>query len=173
MWSSAGEYRNIEGGISRGCPLSPILGAFYLQALDDQFVEQDVFYLRYMDDILILTKTRWHNRGAVKRLNQCLQALRLEKHPDKTFIGRIEKGFDFLGYHFSRAPLRLARKTWAKHALHIIRLYEQLSKKKATSDEVASALGLYVKRWHRWTEAGLYSALSVPRAARVAERTAS
>jgi hypothetical protein len=30
-----GEYRNIEGGISRGCPLSPILGALYLQALDD------------------------------------------------------------------------------------------------------------------------------------------
>jgi len=22
----------------------------------------------------------------------------LEKHPDKTFIGRIERGFDFLGY---------------------------------------------------------------------------
>ena len=21
-------------------------------------------------------------------------------HPDKTFIGRIDKGFDFLGYHF-------------------------------------------------------------------------
>lgn len=168
-----GEYRDIERGIARGCPLSPILGALYLQALDKQFEEQDVYYTRYMDDILILTKTRWHNRGAVKRLNQCLQALRLEKHPDKTFIGRIEKGFDFLGYHFSRAPLRLARKTWAKHALHIIRLYEQLSKKKATSDEVASALGLYVKRWHRWTEAGLYSALSVPRAARVAERTAS
>ncbi len=21
-------------------------------------------------------------------------------HPDKTFIGRVEKGFDFLGYHF-------------------------------------------------------------------------
>ena len=24
----------------------------------------------------------------------------VEKHPDKTFIGRIEKGFDFPGYHF-------------------------------------------------------------------------
>ncbi len=27
--------------------------------------------------------------------------IRLEKHPGKTLIGRIEKGFDFLGYHFS------------------------------------------------------------------------
>ena len=28
------------------------------------------------------------------------RGLNLEKHPDKTFIGRVEKGFDFLGYHF-------------------------------------------------------------------------
>jgi hypothetical protein len=47
-----------------------------------------------MDDILILTRTRWHNRRAVRQLNQCLGVLKLEKHPDKTFIGRIEKGFD-------------------------------------------------------------------------------
>ncbi len=31
-----------------------------------------------------------------------------EKHPDKTFIGRSEKGFDFLGYHFSRDGLSMA-----------------------------------------------------------------
>ena len=158
---SGGEYRDIERGIARGCPLSPILGALYLQALDKQFAEQDVYYIRYMDDILVLTKTRWHNRRAVRRLNQCLQALRLEKHPAKTFIGRIEKGFDFLGYHFSRAPLRLARRTWEKHALHMIRLYEQLSKKKATPEEVALTLGLYVKRWQCWAQAGLGS-ITVP-----------
>jgi hypothetical protein len=44
-----------------------------------------------------------------------------------------------------------------KRSLHIIRLYEQLSKKKATPEEVASALGLYVKRWRRWTQAGLFA----------------
>jgi len=31
--------------------------------------------------------------------------------PDKTFIGRIERGFDFLGYHFS--PPGMATKTIA------------------------------------------------------------
>jgi hypothetical protein len=40
-------------------------------------------------------------REAIRVLNQTFSELRLEKHPDKTFIGRIEKGFDFLGYHFS------------------------------------------------------------------------
>ena len=52
--------------------------------------------------------------------------------PDKTFIGRIGKGFDFLGCYFSREPLRVAEKTREKHVLHIIRLYEQLRQKKAT-----------------------------------------
>jgi len=40
-----------------------------------------------------------------------LVALRLEKHPDKMFIGRIVKGFDFLGYHFRPGCLTVAAKT--------------------------------------------------------------
>jgi hypothetical protein len=36
-------------------------------------------------------------RRAVGLVTQVLGSLRLEKHPDKTFIGRIERGFDFLG----------------------------------------------------------------------------
>jgi hypothetical protein len=41
---------------------SPLLGALYLKACDDTFNKQGLYYVRYMDDILILTKTRWHNR---------------------------------------------------------------------------------------------------------------
>ena len=55
-----------------------------------------------MDDILILAPTRWQLRRAVKTVNATLGALSLEKHPDKTFIGRIERGFDFLGDHLLR-----------------------------------------------------------------------
>ena len=32
----------------------------------------------------------------------------LEKHSDKTFIGRIDRGFDFLGYHLSAEVLTMA-----------------------------------------------------------------
>ena len=49
----------------------------------------------------------------------------MEKHPDKTFIGRIERGFDFLGYHFSRDGLRIAKATVEKFAERATRLYEQ------------------------------------------------
>lgn len=44
----------------------------------------------------------------MKVVDQVLGSLELEKHPDKTFIGRIERGFDFLGYHFSPDGLTAA-----------------------------------------------------------------
>jgi hypothetical protein len=48
-----------------------------------------------------------------------------DKHPDKTFIGRIERGFDCLGYHFSPAGLTVAKKTIADFIEKASRLYEQ------------------------------------------------
>ena len=99
--SDGGEYTDIEQGISLGCPLSPLMGALYLKPLDDRMAELGSFYVRYMDDWVILAPTRWKLRKAIKAVNQEMAELRVEKHPDKTFIGRISRGFDFLGYWFS------------------------------------------------------------------------
>ena len=52
-------------------------------------------------------------------------SLGLLKHPDKTFIGRIERGFDFLGYHFGPDGLSVAKKTVENFVARAIRLYEQ------------------------------------------------
>ena len=59
----------------------------------------------------MLAKTRRHLRRAVRITNQILSALKLEKHPNKAFIGLIERGFDILGFHFSPQVLRRARST--------------------------------------------------------------
>ncbi len=104
-----------------------------------------------MDDILVLSPTRWKLRKAVKAVNEVLGSLRMEKHPDKTFIGRIEKGFDFLGYHFNPAGLTVAHETFVRFVARATRLYEQ-----EPGEALASArLGLYVRRWVRWAGAGL------------------
>jgi hypothetical protein len=106
-----GTFWDYEKGISLGCPLSPLIGAFFLNGLDAAAAKLRLFYIRFRDDILTLSPTRWQLRGAAKVVNQLLGALRLEKHPDKTFIGRIERGFDFLGYHFGPAGSRVAKQT--------------------------------------------------------------
>ena len=73
------------------------------------------------------------------------------KHPDKTFIGRIERGFDFLGYHFGQEGLSVAKTTIENFVERAIRLYEQ-----EPGEAFASArLGSYVRRWVRWTTAGV------------------
>jgi len=87
-------------GISLGCPLSPLMAALYLRPLDISMSERSVFYIRYMDDWIILTKSRWSLRRAVAKCNHILDILRVAQHPDKTYIGKIGKGFDFLGVQF-------------------------------------------------------------------------
>lgn len=151
-----GLYRDIQRGISRGCPLSPLIGGFYLTKLDEQFINKDLYYVRYMDDILILTRTRWKLRSTVKTLNECLREHKLKKHPDKTFIGRLDRGFDFLGYQFSTRGLTVARKTITRFIARLHRLYEQ---KKAAPD-VGAILGDYVRRWLQWVFAGLKEVLA-------------
>jgi len=127
------------------------MGAFFLTELDKGFEQDGLFYVRYMDDMLILTKTRWKCRRAVKRLNTIFNRLKLEKHPDKTFIGQVAKGFDFLGYHFSPQGLKVANITWTKFVTRLYRLYEQ----KKTQPEWVALLGDYVTRWWRWVQAGI------------------
>jgi RNA-directed DNA polymerase len=83
------------------------------------------FYIRYMDDILILTPSRWQLRRAIATMNGVLEELGLEQHPDKTTIGPVARGFDFLGYTYSPAGLGLAEKTIRNHRIKLTRLYER------------------------------------------------
>jgi hypothetical protein len=75
----------------------------------------------------------------------------LEKHPDKTFIGRIERGFDFLGYHFGPAELAVAKRTIANFIEKASRLYEQ----ERSTVSAAAALEMYVRRWLSWPKGGM------------------
>jgi len=120
-----GLYQDVKRGISRGSSLSPLLGAFYLLVLDKRIEKMDVKYFRYMDDILILAPTRWKLKAAIRVLNVTFYELKLEKHPDKTAMGRTQKGFDFLGYHFAPEGLSVADKTIETFLARAIRLCEQ------------------------------------------------
>ena len=61
--------------------------------------------------------------------------LRVEKHPDKTFIGRISQG------------LGVAQKTVERMVDKVSRLYEQ------GADELR--IEAYLKRWWQWVRSGV------------------
>ena len=49
-----------------------------------------------------------------KQLTRPLAALKVPQHPDKTLVGRVSRGFDFLDYTFATVGLTgLARRTVA------------------------------------------------------------
>jgi len=90
-------------------------------------------------------------RRAVALLNGIFTTLGLEKHPNKTFIGRVEKGFDFLGYCLWPDRLTVAQATVERFLARVTRLYEQEQGRPLRS----APLGSYVRRWVRWTGAGV------------------
>jgi|GEM_PF-1911616 len=123
------------------------MGALFLKPLDDRMAELGCFYVRYMDDWVILAPTRWKLRKAIKVVNRVMEQLQVEKHPEKTFIGQISRGFDFLGYWFSSVGLGVVRKTVQRCLDKVSRLYEQGAS--------VGRIGDYVRRWWRWVRGGL------------------
>lgn len=111
-----------------------------------------LFYARYMDDWVILAPTRWTLRRAVRLVNQTLAELKVEPHPDKTFIGRIKRGFTFLGYwNTEKGVTGVAPSAWEGFQERALRLYEQ----NAPPEIIRQRIGQYVQRWMRWVLSGV------------------
>lgn len=135
-------YSDIRRGIPLRSPLSPLMGALFLLPLDQAMARHKIVYVRYMDDWVILSPNRGRLRRAVAVMNQVLTSLGLEQHPDKTFIGRIERGFDFLGIKFNCQGCRISEPALARFAERSSRLYEQGASKRR--------IGGYVRHWIGW-----------------------
>lgn len=119
----------------------------------DLLEQTGLFYVRFMDDWLVLAPTRWKLRKAIRLVNQILAELKVEQHPDKTFIGRISRGFSFLGYQMNHTGLfDIAPLTKQKHAKRLHRLYEQGASE--------SYLGEFVRRWWIWVKSGAAELIS-------------
>ena len=72
---------------------------------------------------------------------------KVDKHPDKTFIGKVERGFYFLGYFIKTGILRVSRGTFERFTERISRLYEQ--------GAGFERIGEYVRHWLKWVGTGI------------------
>ena len=80
-------------------------------------------------------------------VQQTLDELKVESHPDKTFVRRVERGISFLGYEMNAAGLTgVARPTWNRFVERVTRLYEQGASWRCIGD--------YVRRWLVWLVSG-------------------
>jgi RNA-directed DNA polymerase len=124
--------------------------------LDEQ-IEGDpsYFYRRFMDDVIILAKTRLHLRKAVRIINQHFNQLKVEQAPDKTYISKISKGFDFLGYQFGKEKITVSKRTLESHIRRLTQLYEQ----KRSHPNWMALLDDYRQRWVTWVYSGIPSSI--------------
>jgi len=100
-------------------------------------------------------------------VNGILSGLKLKKADDKTFIGKIERGFDFLGYHFGPDGLSLAEKTVHNFAERLrLRCYASGQKRGSNCGykeigldniphDMFSSVSDYIRRWLSWVNGGL------------------
>jgi len=101
---------------------------------------------------VILAPTRWSLRRAIRIANETLRELPVEKHPDKTFIGRIGRGFTFLGYWITEKGVTgVAPSALERFQERVVGLYEQ----NAPPKEIRQRIGQYVRRWKRWVRSGV------------------
>ena len=54
---------------------------------------------------IVLTKSKTKLRKIIKKTHTILNNLNLEMHPSKTYMGKIQKGFNFLGYFYQPSML--------------------------------------------------------------------
>jgi len=84
-----------------------------------------MFYARYMDDWVVLTQSKTQLRKVVKKTYKIMEDLKLSLHPTKTYIGKITKGFNFLGYYMDGTVLLPSTETIRRMTEKASALYEQ------------------------------------------------
>ena len=144
-----GQYTQATRGIPRGSSLSPVLGALYLHELDCGFEKKKhLKYSRYMDDILILCRTRHQTGRIVKGLYQAFDRLKLSMAREKKAIGKTSKGFDFLEYHVRPNKIDISTQSIKKFTGRIL---ERLYQPKADFCQLFQ----YAGNWLRYFGSGL------------------
>ena len=145
VWTR-GYYESIKDkSIPRGCSMSPLLAAIYLMPLDHAIKNvKDIFYVRYMDDYVFMTKSKAKLRKAIKEHHRVLGELKLTVAKDKTFIGRVARGFSFLGYEIALQRCRVSLTSLQRCLTKTVKL-----KEKGACEE---RLLQYWQNWQRWAQ---------------------
>jgi len=146
-----GNYSTKEG---KGMPLGNLTSQFfaniYLNELD-QFVKHTLrakFYIRYVDDFLILHQSETELKRCFQAIRSFLQKdLALEFHPTKSRIASVHQGTEFLGLkifsHHKQIKLKNVRKFYRK--FH--ELYQEYVQEKVSYDEVYD----FMEGWTAYT----------------------
>lgn len=96
-----GEITEKTLGIHQGSVLSPILSNIYMMDFDQWLEAQDVFFIRYSDDMILLGSDREHLMNLLPQIQLHLNERGLSINEKKSKCVSIDEGVVFLGYHIN------------------------------------------------------------------------
>ena len=87
-------------GVPQGGAISPMICNMALDGMERNLIEslQDIEFIRYADDILVISPYPIKLVQAIKIINDFLYVRGLSLSADKTLITKASKGFSFLGW---------------------------------------------------------------------------
>ena len=147
-------YRTETPG--KGMPLGNLTSQFfaniYLGELDN-FVKHELrakFYLRYVDDFVLLGKNRRQMQAWKESIGIFLQErLRISLHPDKTKIVRLQDGVSLVGLRIFTHHKLLKKSNLRRVRIRLEKFREQISLGQATPEHVQLSMagwGGYAKQ---------------------------
>lgn len=84
-------------GLAIGSPLSNILGNIYLSEIDYKYLNRNVLYIRFCDDIFMLS----NNKEVFSELREDIEKLELSLNNKKTIEGKSSDKVKFLGNYIN------------------------------------------------------------------------
>lgn len=93
-------FEPTELGTPQGSPLSPLLSNILLDDLDKELEARGLRFVRYVDDVVILVKSRRAGRRVMAKISRYLtQKLKLKVNREKSRVVKIE-ALEYLGFTF-------------------------------------------------------------------------
>ena len=123
--------------------IAPLLHSTTLNKRDAHNIMSVIASRRTLDSAYHCLRCRCCASGA----NNAFWSLGLKLAPEKTWVGRAENGFDFLGYRISPTGHSIALGSWNRFTVKLHRLFEQ--------GATMSRRLQYVKHWVRWATSGV------------------
>lgn len=115
-------------GVPQGLPISNLLAEVAMQEVDALFANrQDLIYLRYVDDIIVLCNAN-EAEPLSSQITAACKSINLKVHEplpagSKSRIGKISESFDYLGYLFGPEKISVRAESVNKVKASLARVF--------------------------------------------------
>lgn len=109
-----GEIIREQKGIMAGVPISAFLANLYLMEMDRHFLDKNITYARYADDVIVFADTPEELTSCRRTIMEFLEINKLTVNPEKEITYSPGARFEFLGFSYHNGTIDLSENTFIK-----------------------------------------------------------